>query len=189
MRIQNNKGFTLIELMVVISIIGLLSSIVLASLKDARDKANVTKFRAEVMQMVNALELYKNDNGKYPSENLFYLFSSQNSNLTFFVGSGPRDLFSTTYLGKYMNKKPEIPKNSYNSTFEAFTYRSNEYPQVSYNNYRCSGDINIPKYVLTIAVDNPILFSEFKNWSNLEIKLPGFGWSAPYTTYRCFSLK
>jgi general secretion pathway protein G len=59
-----SKGFTLIELMVVISIISLLSSIVLASVKEVREKARATKFRAEVDQFINALELYRADNKK-----------------------------------------------------------------------------------------------------------------------------
>jgi prepilin-type N-terminal cleavage/methylation domain-containing protein len=39
------KGFTLIEILVVIAIIGLLSSVVLASLDDSKDKAKGTAFR------------------------------------------------------------------------------------------------------------------------------------------------
>jgi type II secretion system protein G len=101
MRIQNNKGFTLIELMVVISIIGLLSSIVLASLKDARDKANVTKFKEEIRQMISALELYRGDNGKYPYEGQSYYYVVKNNNTSDY-NPGDLDLFSPTYLSKYM---------------------------------------------------------------------------------------
>ncbi len=64
-----NLGFTLIELLVVISIIGLLSSIVLVSLNGAREKARVTKTKAELKQFYTALEMYYNDNSTFPCFN------------------------------------------------------------------------------------------------------------------------
>jgi prepilin-type N-terminal cleavage/methylation domain-containing protein len=57
------KGFTLIELLVVISIIGLLSSIVLPSLSETRKKAKNARVNQEVGQWLNAIELYRGDNG------------------------------------------------------------------------------------------------------------------------------
>ncbi|MFA6297351.1 MAG: prepilin-type N-terminal cleavage/methylation domain-containing protein, partial [Candidatus Paceibacterota bacterium] len=60
------NGFTLIELLVVISIIALFSSVVLAAVKDARNKGNVAKVKADMIQIRNAAELYKNDKGSYP---------------------------------------------------------------------------------------------------------------------------
>ena len=67
-RIHNNKdGFTLIELLVVIAIIGLLASIVLASLNTARAKARDTRRIEDIAQVKTSLELYFNDNGNYPS--------------------------------------------------------------------------------------------------------------------------
>lgn len=66
---KNNKGFTLIELLVVVAIISLLTSVVLASLSDARKKAIDTKILAEYQQLRVALELYYNENGFYPTPN------------------------------------------------------------------------------------------------------------------------
>ena len=61
------SGFTLIELLVVIAIISLLSSIVLASLSQARAKARDSKRVQDLIQLRNALELYALDNnGLYP---------------------------------------------------------------------------------------------------------------------------
>lgn len=63
----NNKGFTLIELMVVIAIIGILTSIGLVSFSGARAKANDAKRRADLKTLQTALEGYYNDNNAYPS--------------------------------------------------------------------------------------------------------------------------
>lgn len=60
---KTQKGFTLIELLVVISIIGLLSSIVLASLNSARDKAKVAKAKSEMLQIIKAIEVARNETG------------------------------------------------------------------------------------------------------------------------------
>ncbi len=64
---MRTKGFTLIELLVVISIIALLSSVVLASLNTARAKARDSERIAELKAVQTALELYRTDNGSYPS--------------------------------------------------------------------------------------------------------------------------
>ena len=56
--IKKNKGFTLIELLVVIAIIGVLASVVLASLNTARRKSRDARRIADIKQIQLALELY-----------------------------------------------------------------------------------------------------------------------------------
>lgn len=63
-------GFTLIELMVVISIISLLSSVLLASLSTARMKARDAERLSATRSVVNALELYYAKNNHYPCTGL-----------------------------------------------------------------------------------------------------------------------
>lgn len=64
---SRTKAFTLIEVMVVITIVGLLASVVLASLTDARAKARDTQRVQMVKELQKALELYRNGNGgNYP---------------------------------------------------------------------------------------------------------------------------
>ena len=60
------KGFTLIELLVVIAIIGVLATIVLASLNSARTKGQDATRISDVKSLETALELYYNDHNTYP---------------------------------------------------------------------------------------------------------------------------
>lgn len=62
---KQSKGFTLIELLVVIAIIGILASVVLASLSTARARSKDASIRAELTQARNQAELYFTKHGNY----------------------------------------------------------------------------------------------------------------------------
>jgi len=64
---KSKKGFTLIELLVVIAIIGILASVVLASLNSARRKSRDARRVADIKQLQLALELYFDSNRAYPT--------------------------------------------------------------------------------------------------------------------------
>ena len=61
-----SKGFTLIELLVVIAIIGLLASIILASLNTAQQKGRDARRISDLKEIQLALELYYDANSTYP---------------------------------------------------------------------------------------------------------------------------
>lgn len=63
----HERGFTLVELMVVIVIIGLLATVVMINVLPSQDKAMETKARADIAALEQAMEMYRLDNFTYPT--------------------------------------------------------------------------------------------------------------------------
>lgn len=90
------NGFTLIELIVVIAIIGLLASVVLASLGLSRTRAEISKVLIDYKSVANGLELYRQShNGTYPGDEVTPISVSG------LVGSG-------NALAEYVNQAPSV---------------------------------------------------------------------------------
>ena len=63
----NTRGFTLIEIMVVIVILGILAAVVVPNIMSRPDEARITKAKQDVRAVETALDLYKLDNFNYPT--------------------------------------------------------------------------------------------------------------------------
>lgn len=110
------KGFTLIELLIVIAIIGILTTLLTANFIGVRQRSRDSQRKSDLRQMQSALELYRSDNGNYPSPN------SNNSPANCPVGA-PVSLKSTDCSTSiYLNKVPLDPGGS---SWPAYRYSSN----------------------------------------------------------------
>ncbi len=66
-KLTDTSGFTLIELMVVMVILGILASMIVPRIMDRPEEARRTKAAVDIGALSQALQLYKLDNGKYPT--------------------------------------------------------------------------------------------------------------------------
>jgi general secretion pathway protein G len=64
---RKEEGFTLVELMVVIVIIGLLATVVMINVMPATDKAAATKAKADIATLEQGVEMYRLNKLQYPS--------------------------------------------------------------------------------------------------------------------------
>lgn len=140
---KKDSGFTLIELLVVIAIIALLSTIVLSSLSDARAKARNASRVTLVRQYMNALELYRNDNGSYPysaiTQNTYYCLGETGSNVCFIQSGFGIDGNSTlnSSISPYIPGPPAMLEKILGDTgnMHGLLYRCTNLSSSKCNNY------------------------------------------------------
>jgi general secretion pathway protein G len=63
----NGQGFTLIEMMVVVVILGILAAIIVPKIMTRPEQARIVKVKQDIMAIQSGLDLYKLDNGFYPT--------------------------------------------------------------------------------------------------------------------------
>src|SRR5512142_2929249 len=91
-RIPNSKGFTLIELMIVLAIMGILITIAAPNLKVSLIRAREAVLKEDLFQMREAIDQYYADNGKYP-ETLKDLINTQDRTRSY-LRDIPKDPFT-----------------------------------------------------------------------------------------------
>ncbi len=120
------RGFSLAQLVVVIAIIALLSSVVLANLSEQKKKSRDAQRISDLQQLQLALRLYKDANGEYPAMGC----GTFNGNKWSSPGPGDAvyysscDVYITGLVPDYISVLPRDPSMENNNNV-GFLYRSN----------------------------------------------------------------
>ncbi|MDZ7726271.1 MAG: prepilin-type N-terminal cleavage/methylation domain-containing protein [Candidatus Campbellbacteria bacterium] len=145
-----NRGFTLVELLGVIVIIGLLSGIILPQINGMREKGRDTERITDVKKMQTSLERYFDRNGEYPDvgSSKTYAVSGDSGDPSCY--SGDSIAFPDSGLINLVNQGliSSLPRDPINESNHCYLYRKN---------YTCSG--NMPSgqttgYVLLFKPEN-----------------------------------
>ena len=151
------KGFTLIELMVVVSIIALLSTVVMTAVEANKNKAMDRSLVVSAIQLRNALELYKTDNGFYPTINGPAYTASCLSNIS--TGAITCSTDADALKQKLSPYIKDIMKPLHKGS--GYYYLT---PSTAYR--RCAGQDHSPEYLVIIEVKNDTTFPSYlyENW-------------------------
>jgi general secretion pathway protein G len=100
-------GFTLIEILVVVVILGILAGLIVPRIMDRPDQARVVAAKSDIAAIMNALKLYRLDNGTYPSaeQGLMALVKKPET------GDAPRNWKPGGYLER-------LPKDPWGSDYQ-----------------------------------------------------------------------
>lgn len=118
LRIKNLKGFTLVELLIVVGIIGILATLLMANFIGVRQRARDAQRKSDIRQIQSALEFYRSDIGNYPAS----------------VAACGSSLTGGTPVNTYMQKIPCDPSGS--TYYNSGSYR---YTQTSSTTYTLGG--------------------------------------------------
>ena len=120
------RGFSLIEIMVVVVILGILAALVVPKIMSRPEQARTVKAKQDVLSIINALELYKLDNGFYPSteQGLKALVTKPTTspspqNWNGYLKALPKDPWGNSYLYLYPGQHGEVDVYSNGSSSQS----------------------------------------------------------------------
>jgi general secretion pathway protein G len=120
---SNCRGFTLIEIMVVVVIISVLIGLVAPNILGRVDEARVTAAKADIASIGQALDMYRIDNGQYPSSEQGLRALIEKPGAT----PQPRNWNPSGYM-----KKKAVPRDPWDAEYEYTRYPDGSFDLMSY---------------------------------------------------------
>ncbi len=99
---RTRSGFTLIEILIVVVILGILAAVIIPQFTNAADDASISSARTQLQTMRSQIELYRAQNGLYPTADGSTAGSDVDSN-------GSTDQWDDLINGNYMRSSPVWP--------------------------------------------------------------------------------
>ena len=108
---MKRRGFTLVEILIVVIILGILAAIVIPQFSEASDDARLSSLISDLQTMRSQLELYRVEHSKYPDGATSDLWKAQLLTQTDIDGNAGTD------YGPYLQTFPTNPFNNDNGVF------------------------------------------------------------------------
>ena len=106
MKRQSNKGFTLVEILIVVIILGILASIVVAQFTNVRGSTSDTALKDDLRWLRSAVQLYQIEHGRLPT---LASFDGQMTQFTDMNGTVGAQKDATYKFGSYVYQMPILP--------------------------------------------------------------------------------
>ncbi|MGB3946268.1 MAG: prepilin-type N-terminal cleavage/methylation domain-containing protein [Candidatus Saccharimonadales bacterium] len=117
MRTTKRTGFTIVELLIVIVVIGILAAIIVVAFGNVQQRSRDSKRLSDFVVLQKAVEMFKTDNGRYP-----YCGATEGATVTSCEVSG----LATALIPRYIQRIPSDPFNVTNyQYFYARGYKKN----------------------------------------------------------------
>lgn len=161
---KNNQGFTLLEMLVVMIIIGILAAIGLRTFSQSRVKSRDAKRKSDLEQIQRALDMYRTDHGHYPvntEDGELLVWRDGSSQMSVFEwGQAFKDPEQIQTI--YMPQLPDDPSGMryyyqayQRDTTEANGYRAHESSDIVPSDYEAS-DYEAEAYKIFARLENPM---------------------------------
>lgn len=111
---EKQKGFTIVELLIVIVVIAILAAITIVAYNGVQSRAKSAKVQQDLKSMQKLVELYKAENGSYPSTSGNWSFSSSSA-----------DGFIPSIVPTFASSLPRFTADSVVNGGHSYVYNSN----------------------------------------------------------------